>query len=168
MLNAAEIITRLNLVPLPEEGGYYRETYRASLELDGPSLPSCYSGARRASTAIYYLLTPEEFSGMHRVRSDEVFHFYLGDPVEMLQLAPDGSSRVAVLGADLQHGMELQVVVPAGVWQGARLRAGGQYALLGATVAPGFEFDDFETGAFEDLVAQYPNQRDMLATLTRK
>jgi predicted cupin superfamily sugar epimerase len=154
-------------VPLPEEGGYYRETYRASLEIEADGLPSYYAGPRCASTAIYYLLTPEEFSGMHRVRSDEVFHFYLGDPVEMLQLAPDGSSRVVVLGTELHQGMELQVVVPAGVWQGARLRAGGQYALLGATVAPGFEFADFETGSFDTLVAQYPSQRTLLAALTR-
>src|SRR5581483_11176343 len=99
-----------------------------------------------AATAIYYLLTPDTVSAMHRLATDEIFHFYLGDPVEMLQLRPDGSHRVAILGPDLDAGQRPQIVVPRGVWQGARLVPGGRFALLGTTVAPGFDYADYETG----------------------
>jgi uncharacterized protein len=127
----------LGLVPHPIEGGFFTETYRSADLLPGDTLPARYRGPRAAATAIYYLLTPETFSAMHRLGSDEIFHFYLGDPVEMLQLAPDGSHRVVVIGPDLEAGQRPQVVVPRGVWQGARLRPGGRLALLGTTVAPG-------------------------------
>jgi predicted cupin superfamily sugar epimerase len=138
MTTAAEIITHLNLRPLPREGGLYRETYRSDLQ--GPN-------GRAAGTAIYYLLTPDTFSALHRLAYDEVFHFYLGDPVEMLQLDPkSGEGRVVTLGSDLLAGQQPQVVVPRGVWQGSRLKPGGSFALLGTTMAPGFDFADYEAG----------------------
>src|SRR5262245_19665482 len=121
MLSAEQIIERLKLVPLTIEGGYFRETYRAPLRLPAGALPNNYQGERNASTAIYYLLTPETFSAIHIVGSDEAFHFYAGDAVEMLQLLPDGSAKVVIISNDLAAGHEPQLVVPAGVWQGCRL-----------------------------------------------
>jgi hypothetical protein len=121
MLTADQIITLLNLKPHPEEGGYFVETYRSTETLSRELLPNRYKGDRSFSTAIYYLLTPGTFSTIHQLRSDEVFHFYLGNPVEMIQLWPDGSGRILILGFDILNGMEPQVIVPRGVWQGARL-----------------------------------------------
>lgn len=158
----------LGLVPHPIEGGFFAETYRSGDLLPGDALPARYRGPRAAATAIYYLLTPETFSAMHRLGSDEIFHFYLGDPVEMLQLAPDGSHRVVMIGPDLEAGQRPQVVVPRGVWQGARLRPGGRLALLGTTVAPGFDYADYETGARAALLASHAAARDLVTALTRE
>lgn len=119
MPTADQIRTLLNLKPHLEEGGYFIETYRSSETILEKVLPSRYEGVRTFGTAIYYLLTPETFSAMHRLRSDEIFHFYLGDPVEMLQLWPDGPGRIVILGSDILDRMQPQVVVPRGVWQGA-------------------------------------------------
>ncbi len=168
MLTADEIIARLQLVPLTIEGGYFRETYRAPLRLPAGSLPQDYGGDRNASTAIYYLLTPVTFSAIHIVRSDEVFHFYAGDPVEMLQLWPDGTSRVVILGNNLAAGHEPQHVVPAGVWQGCRLVTGGKWALLGCTVAPGFDYADFKLGDPAKLTALHPKYAEMIRGLTKR
>jgi len=118
-------------------------------------------------TAIYYLLTPETFSAIHRLQSDEIFHFYLGDPVEMLQLGPEGKTEIATLGPDLARGMKLQHVVAGGTWQGSRLLEGGRYALLGTTVVPGFDYQDFELGARSALQDQYPRFSSLIGRLTR-
>ncbi len=166
-MNAEKLKSLLNLVPLPSEGGYYAETYRSSELIKQDCLPSRYSGSRNVCTAIYYLLEPNTFSALHRVASDELFHFYLGDPVEMLQLWPDGSSKVVAIGSDIEKGMVPQVVVPQGVWQGARLVNGGQFALLGCTVSPGFEFADYENGSRQPLIEAYPDCKDMICVLTR-
>jgi predicted cupin superfamily sugar epimerase len=164
---AEEIISLLRLKPHPVEGGYFVETYRSDEEISEECLPVRYGGARSLGTAIYYLLTPDSFSAIHRLRTDEVFHHYIGDPVEMLQLLPDGSGAVFTLGPDLQGGMRPQVVVSAGVWQGARLRTGGMFALMGTTVSPGFDFDDYEVGHRESLLASYPQFKDLLEALVR-
>ena len=166
MLTAQEVIDRLQLVPLTIEGGYFRETYRSPLRHMGHALPAEYGGERNASTAIYYLLTPDTFSAIHRVKSDEVFHFYAGDPVEMLQLWPDGEAAIVLIGNDLAAGCEPQVVVPAGAWQGCRLRPGGNWALLGCTVAPGFDYADYEAASRAELVAIYPAHSKRIAALT--
>src|ERR1039458_5800201 len=102
------------------------------------------------------------FSELHRVASDEIFHFYLGDPVEMLQLWPDGSGKQVLIGTDIKSGMAPQVVVPHGVWQGARLVPGGEFALLSCTVSPGFEYADYESGSRQFLRWAYPEHRDMI------
>jgi predicted cupin superfamily sugar epimerase len=168
MLTAQEVIARLQLVPLTIEGGYFRETYRAPLRFMPHALPPEYGGERNASTAIYYLLTPDTFSAIHRVKSDEVFHFYAGDAVEMLQLWPDGRSEIVLLHNDLAAGHLPQVVVPAGVWQGCRLVPGGQWALMGCTVAPGFDYADFELADGNVLCTQYPEHAELIATLTKR
>jgi predicted cupin superfamily sugar epimerase len=160
------IIAALGLVPHPKEGGYFRETYRAAEMLAPPALGGRYAGARAVSTAIYYLLTPTTFSALHRLAGDEVFHFYAGDPVEQLRLFPDGRGEVVTIGNNLSSGMRPQTVVPRGVWQGARLVPGGRYALLGCTVAPGFDYADYEHGGRHALSAAFPAFAGQIATLT--
>lgn len=167
MISPDEIKSRLNLKPLPYEGGYFTETYRSSRQVPQEALPEPYKGSRPLATAIYYLLTPDTFSALHRLPTDEVYHFYLGDPVEILSLFPDGSSNTSILGADILHHMQLQMVIPGGVWQGGGLMPGGRFALLGTTMSPGFDPADFELGRRDDLMASYPHLRDRILALTR-
>lgn len=167
MITADQIKSLFHLKPHPEEGGYFVETYRSPEYIPEGSLPKRYVGIRSYATAIYYLLTPETFSAMHRIQSDEIFHFYLGEPVEMLQLWPDGSGKVFILGSDIINGMHPQVIIPRGVWQGARLLQGGRFSLLGTTVSPGFDFVDYESGNRDVLVESYPQFRDLIIALTR-
>jgi uncharacterized protein len=157
----------LGLVPLPQEGGFYAESYRAAETLPEEHLPRRYQGGRSLATAIYFLLTPDSFSALHRLASDEIYHHYFGDSVEMLQLHEAPTGRIATLGTDFEQGMRPQVVVPRGVWQGARLRPGGSLALLGATMSPGFEFADFELAQREPLLAAYPEFSAWITALTR-
>src|SRR4051794_12564570 len=134
MATAREIIDALKLQPHPIEGGHFRETYRAAGRIPAPALPTGYSGDRAYGTSIYYLLTPDTFSEMHRLPLEEVFHLYLGGPVRMLQLFPEGQGREVLIGSDILAGQEPQVIVPPGVWQGSRLEPGVEFALLGATM----------------------------------
>jgi len=166
VLSAADVRRLLGLQPLEPEGGSYAETYRSPVSLP-PGVPPGHAAPRPLATAIYYLLEPGTFSALHRLRSDELFHFYLGDPVEMLQLDPATGGRVLRLGPDLAAGMRPQVAVPAGTWQGARLEPGGRWALLGTTMAPGFDGGDFELGRRDDLVARWPGHRALIEALTR-
>ena len=167
-MTADEVKRLLRLEPHPREGGWFAQSYRAA-ETVAPSSFSDgrYQGPRATSTAIYYLLEPGSFSEMHRLRSDEVFHFYAGDPVEMLQLVPDGSGRRILLGNDLAAGQQPQVVVQREVWQGSRLVQGGRWALLGCTVSPGFEYEDYDSVGREELTAQWPAFAETIAVLTR-
>lgn len=162
---AEEVIQLLGLEPLPGEGGFYAETYRSPHPLPGAALPDGYGGARSLATAIYYLLTPASFSSLHRLPGDEVYHFYLGDAVEMLRLHGDGRGEVIRLGADLAAGERPQVVVPGGVWQGARLVEGGRWALLGTTMAPGFEFEDFTPADAAALAREHPEHAYLIEAL---
>ena len=161
-----EIKSKLNLVP-HVEGGYFSETYRSDEYISTKDLPSRYAGKRHFSSAIYYLLTPETCSAMHRLKSDEVYHFYMGDPVEMLQLYSDETGKIINLGQDILNGMEPQVIVKKNVWQGSRLKKGGRFALMGTTVAPGFEYSDFESGSRNELISIYPEFKDMIIALTK-
>jgi uncharacterized protein len=154
----------LGLKPHPSEGGFYAETYRSAETLPAGT-GSDRLGPHALATAIYFLITPEEHSALHRLPTDEIFHFYLGDPVEMLQLRPDGSAQVLVLGTDLATGMRPQVVVPRGTWQGTLLRPGGHYALLGTTMAPGFDPADYEHANPAALMDVYPEQRERILAL---
>lgn len=166
MVTGDDLIRMLQLQPHPNEGGYFRETYRPAETFPADALPARYGGARSTSTAIYYLLTATTYSALHRLRSDEVFHFYLGSPVRMLQLYPDGEARTVLLGPDLQAGQQVQVVVPRGVWQGSLLEPNGDFALLGCTVAPGFDYADYEGGRRDELIAQYPHLAELIGRLT--
>ena len=174
MLSTDEIRALLRLEAHPLEGGYFAETWRARQQLAAGTWGAAPDGPRAAGTAIYYLITPDGYSSMHRLPWDEVFHFYLGDPVEMLLLEPGGGGRVVTLGIDLAAGMRPQVVVPAGVWQGSRLApdlslAGGcRVALLGTTMAPGFDPADFESGDPVALAEGWPEFRDAIAARSRR
>jgi predicted cupin superfamily sugar epimerase len=167
MMTAEQIIDFFQMRPLPYEGGFYVETYRCDEKIGQAALPTRYTGEKNFSTAILYLLTPDTFSALHRLRSDEIFHFYLGDPVTMLQFHPDGSSEVMTLGQDIIKGQRIQVTVPKNSWQGCFLNEGGRFALMGCTAAPGFEFSDFELASREKLLEQYPGLRDLILKLTR-
>ena len=171
-MTADEVKKVLGLVPHPREGGWYVRTYEAG-EVVGTEYFSDrrYVGGRAGrltGTAIYYLLEPETFSEVHRLKSDELFHFYMGDAVEMLQLRPDGKGERILIGTDLAAGQRPQVVVPRGVWQGSRLVAGGSWALLGCSVSPGFEFEDYEEGVRAELIDGWPEWAEMISSLTRK
>jgi uncharacterized protein len=163
-LTAEAVIELLNLKPLPIEGGYFSETYKSAETLSMPPYPN----ARPLATAIYFLLTPDTFSEMHRLPGAEIYHFYLGDAVELLQLEPDARSEMIVLGSDIGNGMKVQHVVHGGCWQGSRLRAGGKFALLGTTMAPGFDFADYESGKRERLEKGWPERKEMISELCRK
>ena len=156
-MTAEEIKALLKLEPHPVEGGWYRRTYNVELE----------RGVRACGTAIYYLIEEGTFSEMHRVASDEIFHFYLGDPVEMLLLYPSGSSAVLTFGQDLEAGQRPQILVPAGVWQGERLVKGGELALFGCTVTPGFDFADYQSGIYAELATKWPAEAERIKNLTR-
>lgn len=156
-VTAEEIIRLLDLKPHPE-GGFYKETYRSSGKIPGLS--------RAYSTAIYYLLVPGAVSKMHRLSSDEVFHFYLGDPVTWVLLEPGAEMKKVVLGNQLESRQQVQMVVKAGTWFGGYLNEGGNYALIGTTVAPGFEFQDFEMANREKLLALFPKSEKEIIRLS--
>jgi predicted cupin superfamily sugar epimerase len=160
-MTADEIKALLNLKPHRVEGGTFRRTYVCG---ETTVLPR---GVRPLGTAIYYLLEPGTFSEMHVIDSDELFHFYLGDPVEMLQLHPDGRSKTYTLGPDLAAGQHVQLLVQAGVWQGTRLVGDGKLALLGCTVTPGFDFADYRSGSYAELSAKWPAEAAKIKARTR-
>ena len=167
-MTSEQLIDILTLQKHPNEGGFFRETYRSAATLAPAQLPPGYPSRRSLATAIYYLLTPASLSLMHRVVGDEIFHHYLGDAVEMLWLHPGGESEVLMLGGDLAAGQRPQVVVPGGVWQGSRLMSGGKhgFALLGTTMSPGFDYADYEHGRREALLALYPAREVEIRALT--
>lgn len=167
-LTAEQLIQTLDLRPLPWEGGYFRETWRSEIDVPQSALGAGYTGPRAAGTAIYYMLTPDTLSKMHRLPSPETFHFYMGDPVEMLLLHPDGSDQVITFGQDIRAGHFLQFTILGNTWMGGKLADGPEkgFALMGTTVSPGFDFDDLEMGTAENLISGYPDAADMIRDLT--
>jgi predicted cupin superfamily sugar epimerase len=167
-MTADEVKKILGLTPHPREGGFYIRTYESG-ELLAPSAfaDGRYSGPRHTGTAIYYLLEPGSFSEMHRLQSDEIFHFYAGDPVEMLQLHADGTGSIVRIGNQLALGERPQVTVRRGAIQGSRLVPGGAWALLGCTVSPGFEFADYEAAPRQELSVKWPKFSELIRELTR-
>jgi predicted cupin superfamily sugar epimerase len=156
-------IDALGLTPHPE-GGWFRETYRSAESI--AHLPARFDGPRACSTAIYFLLARGERSALHRLRSDELWHAYDGGPLVVTVLHDDGRLEEHRLGLDVARGESPQVVVPAGRWFGARLADGAAYALVGCTVAPGFDFADFELASRRALTARFPQHRDAVERLT--
>ena len=154
------------MAPHPE-GGWYRQTYRSSLLLPRTALPG-YDGDRVAATTIYFLLSGDEFSALHRLRSDEVWHFYAGSPLVVHVFDPQGAYRQILLGSDPDAGQAFQAVVTGGCWFGSSLLHSGTFALVGCTVAPGFEFADFEMAKRRTLLLLYPEHRDIITCLTRE
>lgn len=161
------IIEILKLEPLSMEGGFYKENYRSNELIAREHLPVRYKSSKSFSTAIYYLLTANTFSSLHCLPTDEIFHFYAGDPVEMLQLHEDGNGKIIQIGNDIENGYIPQVVVPRNTWQGTRLISGGEFALMGTTMAPGFEFDDFIPADKEFLLNKYSKFQEMIHFLTK-
>ena len=157
---AEDLIARLGLAPLPVEGGYFRRTYRSPSRVETPS------GTRDLMTSIYYLITAACRCRLHRLRSDELYHFYAGDAVHMLQLFDGGEGKVVTLGPDTAQGQEPQLLVPAGVWQGSWLSGAGEFALMGTTVTPGFTWDDFEDADRANLLSGYKAFSDLIEKLT--
>ena len=162
---AQDWIDRLQLRPHPE-GGYFREIYRATLILPHSALPG-HGGDRAASTAIYFLLDGDQFSAFHRIRSDELWHFYAGSTLIVHVITPDREYQQIPLGSSADQGDHFQTVVPAGCWFGSSLLYPNTYALVGCTVAPGFDFTDFEMAKREELIVQYPRHRAIIERLTR-
>lgn len=152
-----DLVAHYALEPIPREGGLFRRTWAGPERSDG----------RPQGSAIVVLLTSDDFSALHRLPSDEIWHFYLGDPLEMLLLAPDGTSRTAVLGPDVLHGQHLQLTVPAGTWMGARVATDGSWTFFGCTMAPGFTYEGYEHGDLAHLTARYPSEAARIAELCR-
>jgi len=163
--SAQGLITQLELVRHPE-GGWFRETYRSTESVSAQALPERFDGSRVLSTAIYFLLEEEEFSALHRIKSDEMWHFYAGSPLLIHAIFPDGRYSARRLGSDCAAGDLYQVVVSAGCWFGAEL-AGKQFALVGCTVSPGFDFADFEMADRQQLSACYPQHAELIERLTK-
>ena len=159
-MTADDVIRVLQLQPHPVEGGFFRETYRSVATV------MAHGGQRNVSTAIYYLLKPGHVSELHVLPGDEVFHFYCGLPVRMLQLWPDGSGKELILGADIIAGELPQLVVPGDVWQGTHLLGDSGFAFLGCTVAPGFDYSDYRSASRAELVSQWPAFAAQIQKLT--
>jgi uncharacterized protein len=160
-----QLISRLKLQPLDLEGGWFFQTYQDP----GLSTPHGFPSPRPWSTAIYYLMTPKAagFSALHRLRGVEILFFLLGDPVESLVIHPNGKSEQPILGTDILNGQVLQLIIPSGCWQGHRVKPGGEYALIGTTMAPGYDQQDFELGDRDELCQLYPDLKDEINLLTR-
>ena len=165
-LDPAELIARHNLKPHPE-GGWFCETYRAAEVIPEAGLPTRFTGERAFSTAIQFLLERQDYSALHRLKSDEIWHFYDGAPLTVHLFAPNGEYRPILLGHDPELGERLQAVVPAGCWFGADLAGSGDFALVGCTVAPGFDFLDFEMGGRSKLAGLFPQHDALIRRLTR-
>lgn len=161
-----QLISEYGLQPHPE-GGYYRQTYKSAEAIPPAGLPSRFSGERVFSTAIYFLLTATGFSAFHRIRSDEVWHFYTGGPLLIHVIFPSGRYEQIRLGKDGERQAVFQAVVPAGCWFASECAPGTEFSLVGCTVAPGFEFADFELAERENLARQFPGHRELIHRLTR-
>jgi predicted cupin superfamily sugar epimerase len=161
------IVERFRLTPHPE-GGYFREVYRSSMNFEHPGIPQDRDATRAAGTLIYFLLSGKDFSAFHRVRySDEIWHLYAGGPLEIFVIDAAGRLERRQLTTDLSQG-EPTTMIPAGTWQSARLAAGADWALGGCTVAPGFDYDDFEMPAAAELLEHFPDHEAAIRMLTRR
>ena len=167
-MTADNVKELLQLEPLRMEGGFFRETYRSRWMIPPDYLPEGMRGMHSIATAIYFMITPESYSRLHRVPGSEIFHFYLGDPVLMLQLHPDGMHQTLTIGTDLESGARPQVIVRGNTWMGCKLAPGGKFALLGTTMSPGFAQSDYQGGVREELIAQYPDAANMIQEYTRE
>ncbi len=165
-MNAIDLVAELKLQPHPE-GGFYALTYKSGGQIPHEVLPDGFSGDRVFSTAIYFLLSGKDFSAFHRIQSDELWHFYAGCGLEIFVIHPNGNSEVLKLGSDLNNGFRFQQTVPAGCWFASRPVDENHFSLVGCTVAPGFDFADFELAEKEQLLSAYPQHSDWIHQLCR-
>ncbi len=149
------------------EGGAFAEIYRSGLQVPQDQLPATFHGSRPVSTAIYFLLQKEQFSAFHRIASDEIWHFYEGDPLEIIEIKEEGILVRHLLGRDPEKGESFVQIIPAGSWFASRVMEGGAYGLAGCTVAPGFDFNDFELAHAPDLLKRFPQHASYINTLCR-
>jgi hypothetical protein len=166
MLSTQQLIKQYSLQPHPE-GGWYKETYKSSEQISAAALPARFGGERVFSTAIYFLLEQGNFSAFHRIKSDECWHFYTGDPLDIYVLQQDGRLDIIPLGNDISKGQLFQYVVPANCWFASRPATGSSFCFVGCTVAPGFDFADFELADAENLSALFPVYANIIRTLCR-
>jgi hypothetical protein len=159
-------ISKFQLVLHPE-GGWYKETYKSDERVAANALPERFTGNRAFSTAIYFLLESGDFSAFHRIKSDECWHFYAGDALEVYMLLADGTLKIITLGNDFQNGQLFQFVVPANCWFASRPAHGSKLCFVGCTVAPGFDFADFELADKSALCTQYPAHVSLINELCR-
>jgi predicted cupin superfamily sugar epimerase len=161
-----ELVRRLDLARHPE-GGWYREIYRSIETVAGSALPERFVGPRSFCTSIYFLLELGDISALHRIKSDEIWHFYAGAPLAVHALTSQGEHLELKLGPDFAAGESFQIVVAAGCWFGAEVSGPGEYSLVGCTVAPGFDFADFQLGNRSDLQQEYPRHKEIIKRFTR-
>jgi predicted cupin superfamily sugar epimerase len=166
MVTSQQLVQQYALQPHPE-GGWYKETYRSSEYILQAALPERFRGARVFSTAIYFLLEQGNFSAFHRIKADECWHFYAGDPLLIYIIQPDVNLHIIQLGNDFNKGQLFQYVVPANCWFAARPARGSAFCFAGCTVAPGFDFADFEIADASSLTALYPQHESIIKELCR-
>lgn len=160
-------IEKLGLIKHPE-GGWFKEVYRAGESVKVEHLPERYTGGRHHSTSIYFLLPSDTFSAFHRIKSDELWHFYTGSAVTVYMIDEEGSYSEIKLGGNAEAGEVFQCVIPRNVWFGAKVNEPDSYTLVGCTVSPGFHFDDFELGKREELLKTFPQHKEIITWLTRE
>lgn len=161
-MQATDYITALEMLPHPE-GGFYRENYRSEIRVQFPG----FEDSRNVATSIFFLLEKGNFSAMHRIKSDEIWHFYDGDPLEIIEISPEGTLNSTYLGRNVTKGEKLVYCVKSGNWFGSRPAKGSQYSLVGCTVAPGFDFIDFEMPTRDFFITQFPLHKEVLTEMTR-
>ena len=166
MLRKEELIDKLQLEKHPE-GGYFKETYRSEILLPDSALPSEFTSGRNASTCIYFMLTSDEFSAFHKVNQDEAWHFYLGETITLHMISPEGEYSQVSIGNDFGQNETPQFVVPAQHWFAAEIKTEDSFALVGCTVAPGFDFDDFELAEQQELQQIFLQHKEIIQRLTR-
>ena len=165
-MKVEELVKHLDLSPHPE-GGYYKETYRSKGTILEAALPKEFGGDRNYATAIYFLIEKDNFSALHKIKSDETWHFYSGDALEVIEINEQGELKITLVGNKIMEGEIFQYTVKANTWFGSRIKAGGNYSLVGCTVAPGFDFSDFELAERQTLSAQYPQHKVIIQDMTR-
>ena len=165
-MDIQDIIAKLGLSPLSGEGGMFRRTYLSGQVIKKEALSTPYPEDKPAGSAIMYMVTPNCYSRLHRLPTDEVYHFYLGSPVQLLLIPPEAEPFTVTLGQDIMAGMQVQYTVPAGYWQGSRLADGGDWALLGTTMAPAYSDTDYEDAPAEELMTAHPAFSEEIHRLT--
>jgi hypothetical protein len=165
-MTVQQYIRQLGLQPHPE-GGFYRETYRSDENIPAEGLPERFNGKRSFATAIYFLIEQHNFSALHKIKSDETWHFYAGDALEVIELDEAGILKTTLIGNNLDAGEVFQYTVKANTWFGSRVKAGGSFSLVGCTVAPGFDFKDFEMAEREELLRLFPQHSELITQMTR-
>ena len=161
------LVEKYQMLPHPE-GGYYKETYRSEEEIPNEALPARFSGNRNFYTSILFLLEQGNFSAFHKIKSDEIWHFYEGDALEVFEISEKGKLEITLLGRDIENGETFQHAVKAGRWFASRVIDGGTFSLVGCSVSPGFDFQDFELAKRDALIMQFPELRDTILSLTRE